>query len=31
MDPVIFRCWKSDTPYNETFYIDVLKKRQKSS
>jgi transposase len=28
---VIFRCWKSHTPYNETFYLDVLKKRHKNS
>jgi transposase len=27
---VIFRCWKSHTPYNETFYLDALKKRHKN-
>lgn len=26
---VIFRCWKTHKPYNETFYLDVLKKRHK--
>jgi len=28
---VIFRCWKSHTPYNETFYLDALKKRHKDT
>ena len=28
---VIFRCWKTHKPYNETFYLDVLKKRHKNS
>jgi hypothetical protein len=28
---VIFRCWKSHQPYNEAFYLDALKKRQKNN
>jgi transposase len=28
---VIFRCWKSHQPYNETFYLDALKKRNKDT
>jgi hypothetical protein len=29
MDRSIFRRWKSHKPYDETFYLDVLKKRHK--
>jgi hypothetical protein len=28
---VIFRCWKSHQLYNETFYLEALKKRQKNN
>ena len=24
---ILFRCWKNQTPYNDTNYMEVLKKR----
>jgi hypothetical protein len=25
--PILYRCWQTRTPYNETVYLNVLRKR----